>query len=138
MPAAAQAYYNSSPQITSGSVTNAAFNQTPTRNPFPITPNFPSTSQVQPNQFQNLYRPPTIQTNQFRSNMPRPAYLQGQPQPNVKPSSFKFAKTPVQQLENRQARQQPMDIDLSFSRMRQQTPFGTTSSRNGFYVEELH
>ncbi|KAK9701821.1 hypothetical protein QE152_g30320 [Popillia japonica] len=101
---APQAHYKSSPQITPGSMKHAAFNQTPTRNPLPIKPNFPSTSQGQPNQFQNLYRPPAIDTNPFRINMPRPAYLQHQrqPQPHVKPSSLKFAKTPVQQLEKRQ------------------------------------
>ncbi|KAK9680539.1 hypothetical protein QE152_g39016 [Popillia japonica] len=31
-----------------------------------------------------------------------------------------------------------MDVDPSFGRMRQQTPFGPTSSRNRFHVEELH
>ncbi|KAK9704377.1 hypothetical protein QE152_g28344 [Popillia japonica] len=145
MSTAPQAHYKSSPQITPGSMKNAAFNQTPTRNPLPIKPNFPPTSQVQPNQFQNLYRPPAIQTsqfqtNQFRNNMPRPDYFQHQrqPQPHVKPSSFKFAKTPAQQLEKRQPRQQPMDIDPSFSRIRQQTPFGPAASRNRFHVEELH
>ncbi|KAK9680538.1 hypothetical protein QE152_g39015 [Popillia japonica] len=76
--AAPQAHYKSSPQITPGSMKNAAFNQTPTRNPFSIKPNFPSTSQDQPNQFQNGYRANAIQTsqfqsNQFRSNMPHPA-----------------------------------------------------------------
>ncbi|KAK9702370.1 hypothetical protein QE152_g29995 [Popillia japonica] len=63
--------------------------------------------------------------NQFRNNVPRPTYsqFQRQPQPHAKPSSFKFAKTSAQQLEKRQPRQQPMDIDPSLSRMRQQTPF---------------
>ncbi|KAK9739439.1 hypothetical protein QE152_g9053 [Popillia japonica] len=90
-----------------------------------------STNQYQTNQFQ---------TNQFRNNVPRPTYsqFQRQPQPHAKPSSFKFAKTSAQQLEKRQPRQQPMDIDPSLSRMRQQTPFGPAPSRNRFHVEELH
>ncbi|KAK9754593.1 hypothetical protein QE152_g1182 [Popillia japonica] len=113
---------------------NPALNQNPIRNPFPVKPNFQPTN---PNQFQNLYRPANqyqtnqFQTNQFRNNVPRPTYsqFQRQPQPHAKPSSFKFAKTSAQQLEKRQPRQQPMDIDPSLSRMRQQTPFGPAPSR---------
>ncbi|KAK9751742.1 Integrase zinc binding domain [Popillia japonica] len=79
-----------------------------------------NSSQVQPNQFQNVYRPPAIQTsqfqtNQFRSNMPRLAYFQYQRQPHVKPRSGEF-----QQLSSRIERSPPIKTE----------PYGATEEKH--------
>ncbi|KAK9744043.1 hypothetical protein QE152_g8144 [Popillia japonica] len=56
-----------------------------------------------------------------------------------KPTSFKFAKTPGQQLDRRQQRQQPMEVDPSASRIRNRTtPFGPSAPQTKWTSEELH
>ncbi|KAK9717462.1 hypothetical protein QE152_g23712 [Popillia japonica] len=56
-----------------------------------------------------------------------------------KPTSFKFAKTPGQQLDRRQQRQQPMEVDPSTSRIRNRTtPFGPSAPETKWTSEELH
>ncbi|KAK9721518.1 Integrase zinc binding domain [Popillia japonica] len=55
-----------------------------------------------------------------------------------KPTSFKFAKTPGQQLDRRQQRQQPMEVDPSTSRIRNRTtPFGPSAPQTKWTSEEL-